>query len=47
MKKSMPRDDASQFYFNKDFMHTKNECAHTVVDWSSIFNYLRNEVPLE
>jgi hypothetical protein len=47
MKISMPRADASQFYFNKDSMHTKNECAHTVVDYSSIFNYLQDEVPLE
>jgi hypothetical protein len=46
-KKSMPRVDAGQFYFNKDSVHTKNECAYTVVDHSSILDYLQVEVPFE
>ncbi len=30
-KKSMPRVHANQFYFNKDYVHTKNECGYTIV----------------
>jgi hypothetical protein len=47
MKKSMPGVDASQFYFNKDFVHTKNERAYTVVDHSFVLDYLQAEVPFE
>jgi hypothetical protein len=30
--------DASQFYFNKDFVHVKNECVYMVADHSSILD---------
>jgi hypothetical protein len=30
--------DAGQFYFNKDFVHVKNECAYTITDHSSILD---------
>jgi hypothetical protein len=30
-KKSMPRVDADQFYFNKDSMRMKNELGYTIV----------------
>jgi hypothetical protein len=46
-KKSMPGVDAGQFYFNKDFLKTKNECAYTVVDHSFVLDYLQAEVPFE
>ncbi len=29
-KKSMPRVHADQFYINKDYVHTKNECGYTI-----------------
>jgi hypothetical protein len=32
VKKSMPMVDANQFYFNKDFVHVKNERVYTTID---------------
>jgi hypothetical protein len=39
-KKSMPRVDVGQFYFNKDSMHAKNERAYMVVDNPSVLDCL-------
>jgi hypothetical protein len=41
VKKSMPRVDVDQFYFNKDFVHAKNEHAYMVVDNLSILDRLQ------
>jgi hypothetical protein len=35
------------FYFNKDYVHMKNECAYIVVDHLFVLDYLHDEVPFE
>jgi hypothetical protein len=45
VKKSMPKVDVGQFYFNKDFVHAKNEGAYMVVDKPSVLDRLQAKVP--
>jgi hypothetical protein len=39
-KKSLSRVDVGQFYFNKDFVHAKNEHAYMVIDNSFVLDCL-------
>jgi hypothetical protein len=43
-KKSMPGVDVGQFYFNKDYVHAKNEHAYMVVDNSFVLDRLQAKV---
>jgi hypothetical protein len=36
----MPMVDANQFYFNKDYVHAKNERVYMVADHPSILDIL-------
>lgn len=46
-KVSMPKVDAYTFYFNKDFVHAKNEHCYTFANHSFILDCLQANVPFE
>ncbi len=46
-KVSMPKIDVYTFYFNKDFVHAKNEHCYTIANHYSILDHLQANVPYE
>ncbi len=46
-KVSMPRVNANSFYFNKDYVHVKNECCYATTDHPSIWDQLQANVSFE
>jgi hypothetical protein len=47
VKVSILRVNANNFYFDKDFVHVKNECCYTIIDRPSILDQLQADVLFE